>query len=459
MIGTPDSARMSLQMSMPLRPGSIRSSSTTSGCVSLKMSRARSPWSQNSVSKPSARRTMPIISATAGSSSTTKIRAVIWILCPARHGPRSSRPMGTGTMGRDREDGRERRHRGHDLGRPSAGLAPSVGPLPRRPLPGVSAPCAAPAARRGHGSSHVAGPHLPLVAAGHHAALRPRAVLPSPFAARPYKAMPSSAALRCGPRCALARRCCCSRPRCGSCSPTRLALTPVATRVTCRAIQTLDRRRGDRGRPCLLARRERHRRPGVARGVGERDGVGEASLTPCGVASAMLLLVAHPRSCIVGLAIAPGVAVIRCRLASRTQRRRLRCRLFLAVLGLGSSLRLPVYIMAAIARCVIVLERKGAVASIRRTDRRSSRAASGGPCSSSSSRAHHPDHHGDHPAGAVSLAAHRLVIGSAGSARAPHRGRAVTVFAAADHLRVQLRVHGQRLRARVHRRAHSPRGL
>src|SRR3954454_147181 len=73
-IGTPDSARISLQTSMPSFPGSIRSSSTTSGRYSRKSDSARVPVVDTRESKPSWRRTIVSISASAASSSTTSTR-------------------------------------------------------------------------------------------------------------------------------------------------------------------------------------------------------------------------------------------------------------------------------------------------------------------------------------------------------------------------------------------------
>src|SRR3954447_21340152 len=59
---------------MPSVPGSMRSRSTRSGLVARKADSARSPSATNEGSKPSVRRTMPSISASAGSSSTTSTR-------------------------------------------------------------------------------------------------------------------------------------------------------------------------------------------------------------------------------------------------------------------------------------------------------------------------------------------------------------------------------------------------
>src|SRR3954465_13941551 len=59
---------------MPSVPGSIRSSRTRSGFVARNADRARSPSATKDGSKPSVRRTMPSISANAGSSSTTSTR-------------------------------------------------------------------------------------------------------------------------------------------------------------------------------------------------------------------------------------------------------------------------------------------------------------------------------------------------------------------------------------------------
>ena len=77
MIGTPDSARTRVQISMPSMPGSMRSSRMRSGRSVRQTSTAFAPSAQKTVSKPSVRSTMPIISARAVSSSTTRMREVI----------------------------------------------------------------------------------------------------------------------------------------------------------------------------------------------------------------------------------------------------------------------------------------------------------------------------------------------------------------------------------------------
>src|SRR5436305_1804133 len=76
-IGMPDSPRMARQISMPLIPGSIRSSRTISGRASRNAAIARSPSATKDGRKPSLRSTMPSISARAGSSSTTSTRALM----------------------------------------------------------------------------------------------------------------------------------------------------------------------------------------------------------------------------------------------------------------------------------------------------------------------------------------------------------------------------------------------
>src|SRR5215210_2551726 len=73
-IGVPDSARISLQTSMPSFPGSIRSRSTTSGRNSRYTASAWSPVAHTRDSNPSLRSTIVSISASAGSSSTTRTR-------------------------------------------------------------------------------------------------------------------------------------------------------------------------------------------------------------------------------------------------------------------------------------------------------------------------------------------------------------------------------------------------
>src|SRR6056297_2833631 len=73
-IGVPDSSRIARHTSMPSMPGSIRSSSTTSGLALRKASSAVPPSPQNTGSKPSPRSTIPSISDKAASSSTTSTR-------------------------------------------------------------------------------------------------------------------------------------------------------------------------------------------------------------------------------------------------------------------------------------------------------------------------------------------------------------------------------------------------
>jgi hypothetical protein len=83
MIGMPDSARTRVQISIPSIPGSMRSSRMRSGLSERQVSTACAPSAQKTVSNPSVRRTMPIISARAVSSSTTRMRDVICrvVLC------------------------------------------------------------------------------------------------------------------------------------------------------------------------------------------------------------------------------------------------------------------------------------------------------------------------------------------------------------------------------------------
>ena len=100
-IGTPDSARIALQTSMPFIPGSIRSSSTRSGLNSRSAGIAREPSATTAVSKPSPRSTIVSISARAGSSSTTRTRAFIPHIVAFRPRPaRCGDPVISGTLGR-----------------------------------------------------------------------------------------------------------------------------------------------------------------------------------------------------------------------------------------------------------------------------------------------------------------------------------------------------------------------
>ncbi len=103
MIGMPDSARISLQTSRPDSPGSIRSSSTRSGCTSRNASSALDPSRTTAVSKPSPRSTMVSISARAGSSSTTNTRALMPSMVTSRAGERRVHRAG---IGADRESDR-----------------------------------------------------------------------------------------------------------------------------------------------------------------------------------------------------------------------------------------------------------------------------------------------------------------------------------------------------------------
>jgi hypothetical protein len=77
MIGTPLSARIAAHTSSPSMPGSIRSSSTRSGAELRNASTAALPSLQKWGSNSADRSTMPIISASAGSSSTTRMRGVM----------------------------------------------------------------------------------------------------------------------------------------------------------------------------------------------------------------------------------------------------------------------------------------------------------------------------------------------------------------------------------------------
>jgi hypothetical protein len=76
-IGTPDSALIAFATSIPFMPGSIRSSSTRSGLSSRRAGIALVPSPTTAVSNPSPRSTIVSISASAGSSSTTRMRAFI----------------------------------------------------------------------------------------------------------------------------------------------------------------------------------------------------------------------------------------------------------------------------------------------------------------------------------------------------------------------------------------------
>src|SRR5919197_1622966 len=92
-IGTPDSARIARATSIPLIPGSIRSSRTISGRVSRNAASARSPSATKEGMNPSLRSTMPSISASAGSSSTTSTRALMRSSIPSRTSDIVNRPV------------------------------------------------------------------------------------------------------------------------------------------------------------------------------------------------------------------------------------------------------------------------------------------------------------------------------------------------------------------------------
>ena len=197
--------------------------------------------------------------------------------------------------------------------------------------------------------------------------------------------------------------------------------------------------------------------PGVARAVlGERISVGEA-LRTLGPRVGHLLLLWLISTAVVLLAMAPGgVAIV---IGINSGDGTTVALGFLALFALGLVVSLPVYLITAIARCVIVLERKSAVASIRRT------------------------------IGVIKgrfwwtvlivvvtaviisivtgifqqllslVGGIGLAIGFSGEWVGTAVFVLVTVVGVGDLLRAHLRVHGLRLRARVHRRAHSARGL
>ena len=105
--------------------------------------------------------------------------------------------------------------------------------------------------------------------------------------------------------------------------------------------------------------------PGVARAVlGERISLGDA-LRTLGPRVGQLLLLWLISTAIVMLALVPGgIALV---IGINSGDGATIALGFLAMVGLGLVVSLPVYLITAIARCVIVLERKGAVSSIRRT--------------------------------------------------------------------------------------------
>ena len=105
--------------------------------------------------------------------------------------------------------------------------------------------------------------------------------------------------------------------------------------------------------------------PGVARAVlGERIPVGEA-LRAVGGRVWQLLLLWLLTTLAMTLAVAPGVAAVV--LGAQSGDDWAIGLGIIAILALSLGIGLPVYIITTIARCVIVLERTGAVASIRRT--------------------------------------------------------------------------------------------
>src|SRR3954469_4058172 len=84
-MGTPLSALIWRHTSIPSVPGSIRSSSTPSGFSRRNAPSAASPSATNEGSSPSPRSTMPSISASAGSSSTTSTRPLTRPSCSPVH--------------------------------------------------------------------------------------------------------------------------------------------------------------------------------------------------------------------------------------------------------------------------------------------------------------------------------------------------------------------------------------
>jgi hypothetical protein len=105
--------------------------------------------------------------------------------------------------------------------------------------------------------------------------------------------------------------------------------------------------------------------PGVARAVlGERIPVGEA-LRAVGSRIGQLLLLWLLTTLALALALAPGVAAAVIGGANGDDG--VVALGLLAALALGLVVGVPVYLISSIARCAIVLERTGAVASVRRT--------------------------------------------------------------------------------------------
>ena len=174
MIGMPDSARISLQTSKPDNPGSIRSSSTRSGCTSRNASSALEPSRTTAVSKPSPRSTMVSISARAGSSSTTNTRALMPSMVTSPAGERGLHRAGYGARGRRDQAGSGR------SGRP---LPLAVGPWTGEPA-AISQPRAVRQTRRPEFLG-AAGPDPAAAADGRRGPRRRRhRRAPSPRAAR-----------------------------------------------------------------------------------------------------------------------------------------------------------------------------------------------------------------------------------------------------------------------------------
>jgi hypothetical protein len=105
--------------------------------------------------------------------------------------------------------------------------------------------------------------------------------------------------------------------------------------------------------------------PGVSRAVlGERIGIG-AAFKVLGPRVGQLLLLWLISTLLVLLAMVPGGIAVVIGIQSGDG---LTIGLgVLAMLALGLVVALPVYLLGAVARCVIVLEQKGAIAAIRRT--------------------------------------------------------------------------------------------
>ncbi len=276
-------------------------------------------------------------------------------------------------MGRDSEDGRVNdASGGHEWTAPGGPGEPSVGAVPDAPLASPPAPGSAPAS--------YAPPAPTVVTAAAPAYVAPtfrswqpgiiplRPVSFGEFLSVPFKAMRYNRAVVIGGPLlcvgaamvllAAALWLAVTDPSLALTSPTAQLQGIQASTVVVAIVAFLALILADAAASAVVA-------PGVSRAVlGERITVGEA-FKALGPRVGQLLLLWLISSVVVLLAMVPGgiAMVIGAQSGDDTT---IALGLF-AMFALGVVVALPVYLIGAVARCVIVLEQKGAIASIRRT--------------------------------------------------------------------------------------------